>query len=77
MFAALSIGLILIGLVAAILGFGPNCLEFMGTDGKPLTPVCLGPQGQFALIVVAVLCAIGVAFIFGTAKARKRKASRR
>jgi hypothetical protein len=69
----LSIALILAGIVAAILGFGPNCLEFTGTDGKPLTPVCLGAPGQFALIVVAVVCAIGVAFIFGRAALEKRR----
>lgn len=71
MFGCLAIFLIVAGIVAFILGTGPNCLQFDG-----IQDICLGPQGQFAFIVIGVLCAIGVAFIFGTAKQRSRQSRR-
>lgn len=69
---ALAILLMLIGLVAAVIGFGPACISFPATPTLPaLEDICLAPAGQFAFIVVAVLCAIGVAFIFFRPRRRR------
>lgn len=55
----LAIVLMLVGLVAAVIGFGPACHTFEG-----IQPICLARGEQLAAIGVMIAAAVSVAVIF-------------